>query len=123
MQPFARTHLKQELDDEQLRNLLGDKLWTPQATFHSVREVRRWGEEEGLEFIKNKRFFLGYANVMQFRKKGQDSNERREVTSRCLKCGTAPMAKQETGFACNSCGHTYAVDGGIYMALDPATQE
>ncbi len=120
MQPFARAHLKQKLDDEQLRNLLGDKLWTPQATFHSVREVSQWGVEEGLDFIKNKRFFLGYANVMQFRKQGQSTTDRREISTCCVKCGTVPMIKQETGFACSSCDHTYTLDGGICMTLDSA---
>ena len=71
LQPFVKIHLKQTLDEQQLRNLLGDKLWTPQATFHSVSEVQKWGIEEGLELVKTKRFFLGYANVMQFKKNGK----------------------------------------------------
>jgi ubiquinone/menaquinone biosynthesis C-methylase UbiE len=69
LQPFARAHLKQELSDRQLLHLLGDKLWTPQATFHSVDEVRRWGAEEGLELELTRPFFLGYANVFGFRKR------------------------------------------------------
>lgn len=69
LQPFARAHLKQELSDRQLLHLLGDKLWTPQATFHSIDEVRRWGEEEGLVLEKRRAFFLGYANVFSFRKR------------------------------------------------------
>ncbi len=69
LQPFARGHLDQPLNDTQLRNLLGDKLWTPQATFHSVSEVRSWGMEEGLKLTRAKKFYLGYANVMRFEKR------------------------------------------------------
>src|SRR5205823_5227175 len=70
MQPFARMHLGQKLNDAQCRRLLGDKLWTPQATFHSVAQLRRWGEEEGMTMMGVKKFFLGYANVVHFRKEG-----------------------------------------------------
>jgi SAM-dependent methyltransferase len=69
LQPFARVHLKQELSDQQLLHLLGDKLWTPQATFHSVDQVREWGEREGLLLERRRAFFLGYANVYSFRKR------------------------------------------------------
>ncbi len=69
LQPFARAHLKQELSDRQLLHLLGDKLWTPRATFHSVEQVTRWGREEGLELERSRAFFLGYANVFGFRKR------------------------------------------------------
>ena len=69
LQPFARAHLKQELSDRQLMHLLGDKLWTPQATFHSVSQVRAWGEQEGLVLERTRAFFLGYANVFGFRKR------------------------------------------------------
>jgi SAM-dependent methyltransferase len=70
LQPFVRAHLTQTLDTAQLRNLLGDKLWTPQATFHSVATVREWGRAEALDLTATRRFFLGYANVMRFRKVG-----------------------------------------------------
>ena len=68
LQPFARAHLRQDLSDQQLLHLLGDKLWTPQATFHSVDQVRQWGAEEGLTLERTRPFFLGYANVFGFRK-------------------------------------------------------
>jgi ubiquinone/menaquinone biosynthesis C-methylase UbiE len=68
LQPFARAHLRQRLSEKQLLHLLGDKLWTPQATFHSVSEVRQWGAEEGLRLERIRPFFLGYANVFGFRK-------------------------------------------------------
>ena len=69
LQPFARAHLKQELSDRELLHLLGDKLWTPQATFHSLEQVRQWGAEEGLDLERTRTFFLGYANVFGFRKR------------------------------------------------------
>ena len=68
LQPLVRLHLQQTLNNQQLRNLLGDKLWTPQATFHSVKETRRWGEEDRLTLLERRRFFLGYANVLKFQK-------------------------------------------------------
>src|SRR5262249_26022828 len=54
LQPFVKSHLGQRLNEQQLRNLLGDKLWTPRATFHSVSEVRRWGIQEGLILVATK---------------------------------------------------------------------
>lgn len=121
MQPFARWHLKQSLSDDQLRNLLGDKLWTPQATFHSVSEVRRWGTQEGLEFVSSKRFFLGYANVMRFTKRGQRPACRREIMLKCLKCGLAAMTNRSKEYYCTQCGHAYELDDGIYNTLNSST--
>lgn len=71
LQPFVATHLGQTLSETQLRNLLGDKLWTPQATFHSVSQVRRWGLEDNLVLTDVRRFYLGYANVLRFEKQGK----------------------------------------------------
>ncbi len=118
LQPFARTHLGQRLTDEQLRNLLGDKLWTPQATFHSVSEVRRWGAEEGLRLAAVKKFFLGYANVMRFEKQGEpDVALHRSVAVKCVRCGAAPLTSRETAYACLACGHDYRIDDGIVRCL------
>lgn len=117
MQPFARTHLGQKLDDAQLRRLLGDKLWTPQATFHSVSEVRRWGAEEGLRYTANKRFYLGYANVMRFVKEGERQAAPREVVVRCTRCGEAPMKREDHGYSCAACGAAYASNEGIYRCI------
>jgi ubiquinone/menaquinone biosynthesis C-methylase UbiE/ribosomal protein L44E len=119
LQPFVKSHLKQTLNDDQLRNLLGDKLWTPQATFHSVSEVRKWGLEEGLKLTATKKFFLGYANVMRFVKQGQpDSSVRRELALKCLRCGESPMLSQESLYTCSRCGNAYQVDGGIVRTTD-----
>jgi SAM-dependent methyltransferase len=38
--------------DDQLRRLLADQLWTPQASFHSAREVRRWASSLGLAEVR-----------------------------------------------------------------------
>jgi ubiquinone/menaquinone biosynthesis C-methylase UbiE len=114
LQPFVQSHLHQELNTEELRNLLGDKLWTPQATFHTVSQVRRWGTEEGLRLVAVKRFYLGYANVMRFEKVGaSDRSARRQVSVKCLNCGSSPMRKSEEGYRCGHCGNVYGLDGGI----------
>jgi SAM-dependent methyltransferase len=120
MQPFVRWHLGQTLNEPQLRRLLGDKLWTPHATFHSVREVCRWGTEEGLTFIANKKFFLGYANVMCFRKQGKSGRfVRREVTVKCLRCGNPSMYESDDRYTCTKCGHVYLSGGGIFESIMP----
>lgn len=66
MQPFVKNHLHQTLGEKGLLNLLGDALWTPQATFHSVGQIEQWGKEEGLQMVGVKKFYLHYANVMKF---------------------------------------------------------
>lgn len=118
MQPFARTHLGQTLDTDQLRRLLGDKLWTPQATFHKVSEIRRWGREEGLELEATKKFYLGYANVMLLRKAGQPDGVRREVGLVCQSClvGTAYSAGDT--FVCTACGHSYDSSNGVVECME-----
>lgn len=50
LDPLVALHLGQSLNNRELRNLLGDNLWTPRATFHSVGEVRKWGKEGGCSF-------------------------------------------------------------------------
>jgi SAM-dependent methyltransferase len=118
LQPFARKHLGQSLDEVELRNLLGDLLWTPRATFHSVSEVRRWGVEEGLTFVASKKFFMGYANVMQFRKSGSSaSNRRRLLQVRCVKCGAPAMALRDDAYTCDRCAHVYQDKSGIFETL------
>jgi len=117
LQPFARTHLGQRLSDDQLRRLLGDKLWTPQATFHSVAQVRRWGEEEGLRMIGRKRFYLGYANVMCLKKDGTMRPEPQAVTLRCVSCKSAPMIPDDRGYRCDVCQQRYDIAGGIVRCL------
>ena len=93
---------------------MGDKLWTPQATFHSVSEVRKWGTEEGLTLTATKKFFLGYANVMRFEKQGEcQVSIRREVMLKCIKCGEATMTTSDFGYTCACCGHRYSMDGEI----------
>jgi SAM-dependent methyltransferase len=121
LQPFAKGHLGQPLDDQQLRRLLGDKLWTPQATFHSVSEVRRWGAEEGLTMTAHKKFYLGYANVMRFVKQGsRDPSVRREIRVKCRQCGQEPMVRSDQGYLCGRCQHRYALDGGIFRCIPSA---
>ncbi len=118
MQPFVKLHLGQTLNDKQLRHLLGDKLWTPQATFHSVSQVKKWGSEEGLTLLETKRFFLGYANVMKFKKNGESERATpREVQFKCLKCGNHPMENNSIGYICGQCAHKYAIDDGVIISI------
>ena len=118
LQPFAKSHLGQRLNDTQLRNLLGDKLWTPQATFHSVAQVRRWGIEEGLTFVANKKFYLGYANVMCYVKNGRsDPDIHRELRLQCPLNGHGLMENRADGYTCGSCGKVYPIVGRIIDCL------
>jgi ribosomal protein L44E len=117
LQPFVKSHLGQTLNESQLRNLLGDKLWTPQATFHSVSEVRTWGIEERLKLVATKRFYLGYANVMRFVKEGRDSTLRRALKLKCLRCETSPMKPAGTDYLCGNCKNRYAIDSGIIRTI------
>jgi ubiquinone/menaquinone biosynthesis C-methylase UbiE len=118
LQPFAKSHLNQTLNEHQLRRLLGDKLWTPQCTFHTLGEIRKWGAEEGLTMTKYKRFYLGYANVMAFKKSGiQRTEPAEEVKLRCIKCGHFPLSKSEEGCSCEKCGAEFKKEEGIYRFL------
>ncbi len=118
MQPFVKSHLGESLDEPQLRRLLGDKLWTPHATFHTVREIENWGKEEGLTMIQWKRFYHSYANVMAFTKAGSSPSEaNKEVKLRCLKCGNAPLVKSQDVFTCDKCQESYKKEDGIYRCL------
>lgn len=118
LQPFVKIHLGQTLTKDQLRNLLGDTLWTPQATFHSVSEVCRWGIEEGLTLVSTRRFCLSHANVMKFQKRGRlAKTSQYKVLLKCLRCGDAPMKKNGVGFTCLQCNHKYGIYQGITQCL------
>lgn len=117
LQPFVRSHLGEKLDVHQLRRLLGDKLWTPHATFHTLGQIRGWAAEVGLEMTQWKRFYHSYANVMAFTKSGTPRREPTpDVTLRCVSCGHAPLRRAEN-FRCGACGHMYEDLGGIYECL------
>jgi len=118
LQPFVKSHLNQKFDETQLRRLLGDKLWTPHCTFHTLGEIRKWGEEEGLTMTMYKRFYLGYANVMAFKKSGTPgTGPTEDVKIRCLKCGYSPLPRAEEGYICEKCGAEYKKEDGIYRFL------
>jgi ubiquinone/menaquinone biosynthesis C-methylase UbiE len=118
MQPFVKSHLQERLDEHQLRRLLGDKLWTPNATFHTLNQIRKWGEEEGLTMATWKRFYHAYANVMIFKKSGTlRAAPPHGVKLRCLKCGHSPLPNSQEAFSCEQCGATYDKVDGIYRCL------
>jgi SAM-dependent methyltransferase len=118
MQPFAKSHLGEKLEEPQLRRLLGDKLWTPHATLHTVGEIEKWGKEEGLTMTQWKRFYHSYANVMAFTKEGQPRSESNgEVKLRCLKCGNSPLKRSKDAFTCSKCKESYKKEEGIYRCL------
>ncbi len=60
---FATTHLK--YDDDQLRRLIADQIWSPQVTFHSRNQIQRWGLESGLILRKRLKHLL-YSDVYIF---------------------------------------------------------
>jgi SAM-dependent methyltransferase/predicted RNA-binding Zn-ribbon protein involved in translation (DUF1610 family) len=118
LQPFARSHFGYRLDPEQLRRLLGDKLWTPQATFHSVSQVTRWGQQEGMRLTAHKAFFLGYANVFRFEKSGADDRTvPRTLQVRCISCGTGMAAAPAGDYQCPQCGRTYTLKDGVLRVV------
>jgi ubiquinone/menaquinone biosynthesis C-methylase UbiE len=120
MQPFVKGHLGMKLGEPELRKLLGDKLWTPHATFHSVGEVEGWGKQEGLELLDWKRFYHNYANVFCFRKRGESAGEPKpEPALRCTGCGASPMSNERSAYICRECGAAYANRGGYFDTLSP----
>lgn len=52
----------QRLGDAQLRRLLADQLWTPRASFHSCREIRRWAAELRLTEVR-RHVLLCHGNI------------------------------------------------------------
>lgn len=118
MQPFVKSHLGETLNEPQLRRLLGDKLWTPHATFHTLNEIKKWGAEEGLTMLRYKRFYHDYANVMTFVKSGTQSSEpNRRLMLRCVNCGNQPLPCSPDIVVCDSCGSRYAETDGIYRIV------
>jgi ubiquinone/menaquinone biosynthesis C-methylase UbiE len=59
---IAHVLIHQRLDEPQLRRLIADQFWTPQASFHSAREVRKWAVAIGLDVRQVRRIPL-YSNV------------------------------------------------------------
>jgi SAM-dependent methyltransferase len=126
MQPFVKGHLDIELGEPQLRRLLGDKLWTPHATFHTLGQMKKWGEEEGLTMVNWKRFYHSYANVMAFKKDGNlPSMPAKKVKLRCLDCGHAPLSNSKETYHCDECGTHYERLEVIYRSLsyDPSSTQ
>ncbi|ROP35736.1 class I SAM-dependent methyltransferase [Saccharothrix texasensis] len=58
-------HTGLRLDDELLKRMVADQVWTPRATFHTPREVERWGRSYGLQVVKRKRIPM-YSNIFVF---------------------------------------------------------
>ncbi|HUY51014.1 MAG TPA: class I SAM-dependent methyltransferase [Streptosporangiaceae bacterium] len=57
----------QRLDQQQLQRMIADQFWTPQASFHSVRQVRSWASALGLDILTVRRIPL-YSHVFVFRR-------------------------------------------------------
>lgn len=118
MQPFVKSHLGTKLDEPVLRRLLGDKLWTPHATFHTKGELERWARAEGLEPVHHKLFYHNYAHVMSFKKTGTPRAEPvRDILLRCLACGSQPIRHDDEAYRCDDCGSIYSKKDGIYQCL------
>jgi SAM-dependent methyltransferase len=118
MQPFVRSHLGMKLDEPLLRRLLGDKLWTPHATFHTKKELVRWAAEDRLSLVRAKLFYHNYAWVMSFKKAGAASpTPKKEIELRCLSCGQQPISRSIDGYSCNECGASYPIEDGISLCL------
>jgi SAM-dependent methyltransferase len=63
--PMLAFQVGQTLDDEEVRRLIADQIWTPQATFHTARQVRRWATSSGLRHRSTRAVPL-YANWLAF---------------------------------------------------------
>jgi ubiquinone/menaquinone biosynthesis C-methylase UbiE len=62
---LAAGFIRQRLDRGQLTRMIADQFWTPQATFHSTREVRSWASALGLQVLGVRHIPL-YSNVFVF---------------------------------------------------------
>lgn len=118
MQPFVTSHLGTKLDEPGLRRLLGDKLWTPHATWHTRKELERWGREEGLEPVHHKMFYHNYAHVISFRKQGTPrETPASHVEMRCVRCDAQPLPRDGESYRCDACDVTYDRSSGVYPCL------
>ncbi|MFC9659353.1 class I SAM-dependent methyltransferase [Nocardia sp. NPDC127606] len=63
---FVTFQIRQRLDDRQLVNVLADQFWTPRASFHTPREIRRWSGQLGLVQV-GRRWDPFYMNDFVFR--------------------------------------------------------
>lgn len=62
IQPQVRT----KLNDEQLCRVIADQFWTPTATFHSPREIKRWAKSCGFAAIRARRsLFYSFTLVLE----------------------------------------------------------
>ncbi|HUY51008.1 MAG TPA: methyltransferase domain-containing protein [Streptosporangiaceae bacterium] len=68
MRLMVAAQVRQRLPDTQLRRLLADQLWTPQASFHSWRQINRWADQLELTAIWRKRLFC-HANLVALQRK------------------------------------------------------
>lgn len=53
---------------QETNNLLADALYTPIATFHSKKQIEKWGGEEGLKLIQTRIYCLGILRLFHFKK-------------------------------------------------------
>ena len=60
------THLS--YDNDQVRSLIADQIWTPQATFHTVRQIRAWGDQCGFALREHHSYAL-YSDVFTLERK------------------------------------------------------
>ncbi|MFD8495894.1 class I SAM-dependent methyltransferase [Amycolatopsis sp. NPDC059657] len=65
LRSILKVQIGLRLDDRMLRRLAADQVWTPRATFHTTREVARWGRECGLRLVKRKRIPF-YSKIFVF---------------------------------------------------------
>jgi ubiquinone/menaquinone biosynthesis C-methylase UbiE len=70
----VRVQIGLTLDNQQLKRLIADQIWTPHASFHTSREVDRWARQLGLKLVRRKRIPL-YSTIFVFESgAGHDSD-------------------------------------------------
>jgi ubiquinone/menaquinone biosynthesis C-methylase UbiE len=68
----SQIHLR--LDDAQLKRMVADQLWTPRASFHSAREIRRRAAGLGLRPVGH-RWIPFYSNLFVFEREPWPSRD------------------------------------------------
>lgn len=114
IQLIMLAHQGSKIPTDQLRNLLGDKLWTPNVSFHSVKEMEAWAAPLGVKVLKSDTYFLNSAFVVLLQKPGKSEHEpNRPIEMICPSCKKIPLLRQTNGFVCATCQFQYHTEQGI----------
>ncbi len=120
---ITKAHQGLTLNNIQIRNLLGDALWTPQATFHHVDEVTRWAEEAGLEVQSTKDYFLNSATIFTMQKKSTPNSTPPTFKTRCIHCHHEELEETNEQYYCGNCDTPMPKEGNVTFSTGEKWQE